>query len=34
MFKINNVIKTKDKPLIEKDSCIYKVDSVAIKDSI
>lgn len=30
----NKVIKIKDKPVIEKDSCINKVDSIAIKDSI
>ena len=30
----SKVIKIKDKSVIEKDSCIYKVDSVVIKDSI
>ena len=30
----NNVIKTKDKYIIDKDSCVNKIDSVAIKDSI
>ena len=30
----NKIIKIKDKSVIEKDSCINKVDSVAIKDSI
>ena len=30
----NNVIKIKDKYIIEKDSCVNKIDSVVIKDSI
>lgn len=30
----NNIVKTKDKSVIEKDSCINKVDSIAIKNSI
>ena len=30
----NNVIKTKDKSIIDKDSCVNKIDRVAIKDSI
>ena len=30
----NNVIKPKDKSIIEKDSCVNKVDSVVIKDNI
>lgn len=30
----NNVIKTKDKHIIDKDSCVNKVDSAIIKDSI